>query len=299
MAGNHRPVTRAGDLAAFSLRGSDGYAIQVLTIGRRFVVLSASKGHVGAIYSTRGRISGNRIRARFGSLGRIAVVYHPSHRCQGATSIGDQGTFRGVVRFSGERGYTRVDARRARGFTIRPGRDACDRSRRARSSAATERLTTHLAAVARRSGRVVSVDVLGSGQPRIWLQASTQEHRGRMQIHRIAYAIVGGSKAFVSSEPGKHPAFVTLKPPKPFSGTGVFEEGADLSPSWTGTLAVWLPGAGKVSLAGPRFASNFCRRPSGNSGCALFPPVQRPVQIAQDSGSQSQALRDTRLSWSR
>jgi hypothetical protein len=303
LAGNGRAVTRAGDLAGFSLRGSDGYAVQVLTIGRRFVVLSASKGHVGAVYSTRGRISGNRIRARFGNLGRISVRFHPSSHCSGATAIEDRGTFWGVIRFSGEHHYTSVDARSARGFAIRPGRDACEGGHRARSAAAlpTERLTTHLAAVSKRSGRVVSVDVLGSRQPRLWVQASTLERRGKMEVRRVAYAVVGGPNAFLSSGAGEHPAFAILRPPKPFSGTGAFEEGADLAQSWTGSLAVWLPGAGKVRLAGPRFASSFCRRPSGDSGCALFPPVQRRVGFAQPqgSGSQSQALRDTRLSWSR
>jgi len=301
LAGTDRTVTRAGDLAGFSLSGSDGYAVQVLTIGRRFVVLSASKGHVGAVYSTRGRISGNLIRARFGNLGRLSVRFRPSRHCAGATAIEDQGTFRGVIRFSGEQGYTRVDSPRARGFMIRPGRDTCAGGRRARSAAALpiSRLTTHLAVVSKGSGRVVSVDVLGSHQPRLWVQASTLERRGKMEVRRVAYAVVGGPNAFVSSGAGEHPAFATLRPPKPFSGTGVFEENADLAQSWTGNLAVWLPGAGRVSLAGPRFASSFCRRPSGGSGCALFPPVQRRVRFSQGSGSQSQALRDTRLSWSR
>jgi hypothetical protein len=310
MARSRRPVTRDTDLAGFSLRGSDGYAIQVLTLGPRFAMLSASKGHVGAVYSTRGRISGNRIRVRFGNLGRISVSFHPSRsagggaarsgRCEGGTST-EEGTFRGVIRFSGEQGYTAVDARRAKGIAVGPGRGACRANRRARRSAALpiSGLTTHLAAVSKRAGRVVSVDVLGFRAERLSVQASTQERRGRMQILRLAYAVVGGPNAFLSSGVDEHPAFATLKPPKPFSGTGLFQEGAELSHSWTGTLSAWLPGAGKVSLAGPSFASSFCRRAAGGSGCSLFPPVQRRLALAQVSGSQSQALLDTRLSWSR
>jgi hypothetical protein len=182
---------------------------------------------------------------------------------------------------------------------VTPGRSACGAGSHAQASAALPggRLTTHLAAVSKRSGRVVAIDVLGSRGPRLWVQASTQERRGKMEVLRLAYAVLGGPNAFVSSAVGEHPAFATLRPPKPFSGTGAFAESGDMSRSWTGTLAAWLPGAGKVSLAGPTFASSFCRRPSGSSGCALFPPVQR--QLAQGSGSQSQVLRDTRLSWSR
>jgi hypothetical protein len=312
VAAKRRPVTRAGDLAGFALRGSDGYSIQVLTLGRRFVTLTASKGHVGAVYSTRGRISGNRITARFGNLGRIAVRFHasrppggretaPSRRCTGEGGGPQAGTFRGTIRFTGERGYTRVDAHRAKGAALRAERGACTANRRAGPSAALPlaRLTTHLTAVSKRAGRVVSIDVLGFRNPRLWVQASTQEQRGRMRIARLAYAVVGGPSAFVSSGPGEHPAFAVLTPPKPFSGTGLFQEGGDLSNGWTGTLSAWLPGAGKVSLAGPTFASSFCRRAPDGSGCALFPPVRRRIRIAQDSGSQSQALWDTRLSWSR
>lgn len=311
VAGKQRETTHAGDLAGFSLRGSDGYAIDVLTLGRRLVVLNASKGHVGAIYSTRGRISGTRIRARFGSLGRISVRFIParpprdrrgsSHRCRGGESITEVGAFRGTIRFAGERGYTRVDTHRAKGVVVRADRSACRRRRRAEPSAALPggSLTTRLLAVSKRDGQVVSLDALGFGDRRLWVQASTQERRGKMEISRLAYAIVGGPKAFLSSAPGKHPAFAVLRPPKPFSGTGVFQEAADMSHDWSGTLSAWLPGAGKVSLAGPTFASSFCRRTAGRSGCAFFPPVRRSLQTAHDSGSQSQAFWDARLSWSR
>jgi hypothetical protein len=293
VAGKRRPVTRSGDLAGFALRGRDGYAIEVLTLGRRFVMLTASKGHVGAIYSTRGRISGNRIRGRFGNLGRISVRFHaarpargkaaPSRQCRSEGGAAETGAFRGTIRFVGERGYTSVDARRARGFVVRAGRRACNGNRRAGLRALRGRLSaalpagslaTRLVAVSKLAGRIVSVDVLGFRGPRLWVQASTEERRGRMEISRLAYAVVGGPNAFLSSGAGEHPAFAVLKPPKPFSGTGVFREGADLSHDWSGTLSAWLPGAGKVSLAGPSFASSFCRRAAGGSGCALFPPVR-------------------------
>lgn len=284
--GGHRPVTHAGDLAGFALRGSNGYAIEVLTLGRRLAILSASKGHVGATYSTRGRISGNRITARFGNLGRISVTFHASRShggstgrseaCTDPTAVREAGTFRGVIRFAGELGYTKVDARRASGIVVRANRAACGRRHDAASSAASRlgRLSTHLLAVSKRAGRVVTLDVLGFDDPHLWVQASTEERRGKMHIVRLAYTVVGGPQAFVTSEIGKHPAFAALTPPKPFSGTGFFQEAADLSPSWTGSLAAWLPGAGKVSLAGPSFASSFCRQPHRGPGCSLFPPIQ-------------------------
>ncbi len=309
--GEHQPVTHAGDLAGFALRGSDGYEIEVLTLGRHLVILNASKGHVSATYSTRGRISGNRIRARFGNLGRISLTFHAAGAhggaatraggCADPTAVREAGTFRGLIRFRGERGYTKVDADRAAGIVVRAERSACSRKRRAAPSAASPlgRLSTHLLAVSKHSGRVVTIDVLGFGDPHLWVQASTEEHRGKMNIVRLAYAIVGGQQAFLTSEADAHPAFAVLRPPKPFSGTGTFQEDADLAPNWTGDLAAWLPGAGKVSLAGQSFASSFCKQPRGGPGCSLFPPIQRRLRIVQDSGSQSQAFRDVRLSWSR
>lgn len=305
------PSAVAGSaFTAFSLRGSDSYSVEVLTVGRHRVILSVSKGQVGALYSVRGRIARDGIHARFGNLGRIAVAFHPStparagksrQRCGRAALATETGTFRGTIEFAGERDYTTVDAGRAQGFVVKPVRVSCA-GRRAKASATfpVPGLTTHLTALSRKRGRTVSFEVYGFRRSRrMSVQASSQERRGKMSIFRAASATIGGSNAFSASEIDAHPAFATLKPPKPFSGSGTFQEHADSSHSWTGTLAAWLPGIGKLSLAGPSFASNLCRQPPGAAGCDLFPTVRRRPWIAQGSGSQSQAFWDARLSWSR
>jgi hypothetical protein len=304
-------------LTGFELRGSNGYRIQVLTVGRQFALLGASKGQVAASYAVRGKFSANRIKARFGSLGRISVRFVPSSppRDKGSQSqcggpidlIGAKGTFRGTIKFRGEQGYTKVDSGSARGVVLGIGQEACS-ARFAAPSAAfpLTGLTTHLTAIAKKAGKVFSLDAFGFGNDdQISLSASLQERRPRMDIFRVASTVVGGENAFVSTGVDKHPATATLKPPKPFSGTGVFQESQPLqgsqplSVSWRGSIAAWLPGAGRVRMAGPKFASSLCRQSLKGDGCNLFPTVQRDFQMAQESGSQSHALREVMLSWSK
>jgi hypothetical protein len=299
-------------LTGFELRGSNGYRVEVLTLGRTLAVLGTSKGQVGASYAVQGKISANRIEARFGSLGRISVRFVPSppprdkgsqrRQCDRPIGLSEKGTFQGTIRFAGESGYTKVNSHRASGFVIGIRQEACGAGQNAATSEAflPTGLTTHLTAIAKKKGKTYSLDASRFGnEDQLSLNASVQERRPRMDILRVASARVGGKNAFVSTEVGSHPAQATLKPPKPFSGIGVFQESSSLSASWRGSIAAWFPGAGKVRLAGPKFASSLCRQPAQSRGCSLFPTVQRDFQRAQDSGSQSQALRDVMLSWSR
>jgi hypothetical protein len=296
--------------SGFELRGSNGYRIQVITAGRQLVLLGASKGQVAASYAVEGNIHGDRIEARLGSLGRISVRFvsssrsqrrgSRSKRCTDPFDLVQKGRFLGTIKFAGERGYTKVDSRGARGFVFGLPENPCG-TQSATSSLALPptRLTTHLVAVAKGGRKSYSLEASRFGGDQISLSASIEERRPRMDIFRVASTTVGGENAFVSSGVGRHPAHATLSPPKPFSGTGVFEEGSPPSSSWRGSIAVWLPGAGKVRMAGERFASSLCRRPIKSSGCSPFPTVQRDFERAQESGSQSHALREVMLSWSR
>lgn len=294
-----------GGLSVLFLRGSDGYQVQLMTIGRT-VVLETGKGQVGALYAVRGNVSGNRIRARFGDLGRVAVAFTPRERrktragrCPSGGPRLEFGVFRGTIRFRGERGYTTVDTGRAPGVVLHPRRSPCRSSRRAGVSGTRGRrtLNTQLTAISRRNRTVTSFDLSRRGHSRLSLEASRQERRGEMRIFRQTSTAIGGKNAFIASGPGVEPPFAFVVAPKPFAGSALFEpEG---STEWTGSLTAWLPGAGKVSLTGEDFALSFCRRTSDEPGCNPQPPVRKPLWIPQGRGSHSQALREARLSWSR
>ena len=72
--------------AEFKIKASNGYSISVLgTVGHGKrahgqVDLIAQNRDVGEVaYFTQGVVSKGRIKASFGSLGRISVRFHPSH----------------------------------------------------------------------------------------------------------------------------------------------------------------------------------------------------------------------------
>lgn len=309
----------AGDsFASLVTRGANGFQIVVTRAGNR-VFLSASKGNVEAAYAVPAQgMRGEGIRARFGDLGRVAVRFRPPRSrarrpCDPSTAL-DLGTFRGTIRFRGELGYTAVNRRRARGISFGslltgcgPGR-ASGAAARAGASAGERAptISTHLAAIRKLRGGSLAVDLLAyrGGAPVVY--AVQSETRGKMGIVRTALARLRGENAFRATGPGRHPAYAFLAPPRPFSGSGTFHEGPRSSATWTGSIAVWLPGAGRVPLAGPPFASSLCRRARGEKGCGLYPTVQPPLpenaaaageaaraRVAQASGSHSQACEES------
>lgn len=286
-------------LGKFDLLGSKGYRIQGFFFFN-LLSLEARSGGVSATYYVLSKRRGGRLTARFGRLGRVALRFHPRRalggdRCESAHF----GVYRGTIAFAGESGYTEVDVTRAGGLGfIRPPRE-CD------ASASTVPfngggLRTHLFAIDRWPGTVAELSASRlPGEGRLRVEASLSELHDKMLVERAAVARVGGRDAFISSAPGAHPAFAFLAPPKPFAGSAVFEETGIDSSSWAGDLSAWLPGAGRVAFAGPRFASSFCRRAPGKAGCPYEPIVQRALPPLQGSGSQSQLLAEARLSWSR
>jgi hypothetical protein len=283
-------------IGGFELPAGKGYTVTVFVAGK-VALIQAHAGRVSAEYAVAGRRAKGRFAARFGRLGRLALEFEPASR-RARCAFEQRGTYRGTIRFRGERGYTEVEASLARGSGLLVPPADCLASAAAAPRSPT--LTTHLHAIAARGDGAISLSVLGlAGFGRHFLIGSREERRGKMTIARHAFTPIGGGNAFVSSGPGKHPAFACLKPPKPFAGSAVFEETGESAASWTGNLSAWLPGAGRVRLAGPRFSSSLCRRTVAEGGCSLDPTVRRPLSTLQGSGSQSQLLAEAKLSWSR
>jgi len=293
-------------LAVFFLEGSDRYEAELVTVGNQ-VLLGTTRLNVGALYEVRGKVSDERIEARFGNLGRISGRYERIElfgRKQRPDSSGCEDPFsfvrfEGTISFRGEDGYTSIEARRAGGLLIDPAAARC--KRRARMSAAGgSPLNTHFAAISKHGGVVTSLALWRKrGQPWATLEVVRQERRGKMRIFRGAATVVGGENALITSGPGVRPPFAFVAAPKPFSGSAVFDPNAAHGAEWSGSLAAWLPGFGKVGLTGPDYALGFCRRENDEPGCDPEAPVRKPLSMLQGSGSQSQALGEARLSWSR
>jgi hypothetical protein len=295
---------RAAPVGFFFLEASNGYQALVATLDRS-VILEVQRGNVAAAYLVRGRVNGDGIRARFGNLGEIAVDFEPlggerrrSNRCMRRART-DIGFFRGRIQFRGEDGYTAVKESRALGLFVEPRPKRCNRSSAGSSAVRGPSLNTYLSAISRQKGTVTSFALSRKrGNDLLSLTAVHEERRGAMQILRLSSTTVGGANAFAASGPGVRPPFAFIAAPKPFSGSAVLDAGAAPGSQWTGTLAAWLPGAGKVALAGSEFATSFCRRAADEQPCNPEALVRRPF-LAQGSGSQSQLFGEARLSWSR
>jgi hypothetical protein len=262
----------------FTLEGSNGYKITVSGDpggGRDSVQLSADSHSGEAVYLTSGKVSANRIEARFGKLGAVSVQFRPSGRQRRVKVPGKcfprrppmvssrLGSFVGRIEFRGEQGYTRVSASGADGgvgdpLTNTPSKISCDtRESAGERKRELESISLEAASpspeVSFSASRLFGHRSLGDllGEPvaadddYLFLAASA-EREGRMLIFRSTGAL-GGPKEFSFDDALTS---ATVRPPAPFTGTGSFLRNADGSTSWTGDLAASLPGLGAVDLTG-------------------------------------------------
>jgi hypothetical protein len=252
-----------------TVKGTQDFKV---TIARspRYVELNASNGDTAAIYIVRAAKGPmDIIEARFPGLGRVSLRFHPrgdaEHEspffpCKGRGSIKQNGVFRGVIRFRGEEGFTRVAATRASGFLYRSFRQVC---KGGSDSRLTSPLGYSLAARERSPGRLVrfsafraTEDPFIDGHTHHFAHA--QERRDGMRIARVAVTTEVSPSTFAVEGLGAPPRSATVAPPSPFSGTASFDAPSSGPVEWRGTLAVELPGLGVVPLAGPSFEAELC-----------------------------------------
>jgi hypothetical protein len=275
--------------AAFTLRGSNGFTIDVgserglITIAaseRRPPIATFSPGGrprpagdvngASSVYYARAAAAGpGAVEAPLGGLGRISVAFRPSGdtrvsvlrsgACPRPTRIVRRlGTFTGSIEFRGEEGYTAVRARRARGSVGTPLPASCRGEGAARAGLASfagrrpaSAGIAVLRAVDRRAGTSFRASVSGAGASFV----ATLEERldGGLVVSRRAFAAAPAS-AFSFD---RLLTRASVKPPAPFSGSARYEavpgRGA---PSWEGSLRATFPGA-SVPVTGPGFQSSL------------------------------------------
>jgi hypothetical protein len=269
----------------FALPASNGYRVTVSAeegAGGGQVELTAERGAESASYVVSGSVTAAGFSASFGQLGRVAVRFRPSarvrhrrltHSCfpnRPPLVSSRLGSFRGVIRFRGEHGYTRLFAHRAAGGLGDPASNAaklpgCETLVSKAQRAHEDRAVTLEASVphpqvsflaSRAFDRLAQLPPRGSAQagPRdLFLALALEAPHGLKGPNKIlilrSAAALGPAADFVF-DPGLTQA--TLAPPAPFSGSASFQRGAGGTDStWSGDLGVTLPGLGFVSLAGP------------------------------------------------
>jgi hypothetical protein len=257
-------ATPSNRTAEAHLAGTHGYRFTIYAT-REDVLVTAKMGTGLVNYASfASRLEGDKIDARLPGVGRIFLRFHErsrSHRrladnCRGPATLIRKGVFVGWVKIRGERNYTAAESRHVRGEIVRESRNRCHRRAGARASSTGSQwidASTH-----RGNGNLF---FMAAGLPSTRLEtdllfvASLMRVRGKMVISNSRVAFSEEPAALEIAAP---PRSATVDPPTPFTGSASFQQEAAKQFSWTGNLAVELPGIGEVALAGPKFEANLC-----------------------------------------
>lgn len=252
-----------------TLRGSNGYQVEIESFRSGKVTLTAQKetgfGGFVATYAVKGQSDERGLKADFGQLGRIAVHIRRQRPTRFAV---ESVRLEGRIEFHGEQGFTSVSLRRARGAVSRtfkracPGRSSGRQPRASHADISSDggARETGLVAAELTSNRAVSMEVRSgpfSGGKAIFALVSLEERREGMRIERgTIYSSRLGTVS--ATPPGTGPLSGNVALPYPFSGTAAFSRDSDSPTSWSGDLAVSMPGAPNVPLTGPGFSAVAC-----------------------------------------
>jgi hypothetical protein len=211
------------------------------------------------------KLRDDRVRAHLPRIGRIDLRFHersrsredPAPNCEGAGELTRQGTFRGRIKLTGERGFTAVDVRAVRGKIVDEPKQVCRRKGRAHSSSGTQEEL--LRAVVPRGQGILEFSAIQWASnldflPNV-LSARLTRQRGPMFVINAVYGLTEDPEAIALNRP---PLSGSVIPPKPFTGTATFQRESGGTFTWLGDLATELPGVGPVNLAGPKFNAEAC-----------------------------------------
>jgi hypothetical protein len=309
---------RARTSAGFFAHATHGFSLYLLATDR-LVIFSVHKdaqgqGEQSVDYLHLGRdradaIDRGRLDVEVGGLGHFRGHFvatstkteKPGSGCTGDPTVTEEGYFVGSFVFHGERGYTSLHASREQGLITRQGATECrvakePRNRRHQGKRAEE--STEKAAE-EDEYRLVAADaeahvVLqasreqvppgpGNGATTTFQVSARGDKAGPFLVsHRAAiFDTHGAAATFLTPNEAEPLAEATLEPPAPFSGSATFQLETPKTASWTGDLAVELPGLGKLPLTGKKIYAGACR---GHTHCTKTLPRQLQVLLEAGSG---------------
>jgi hypothetical protein len=265
-----------GDSAAFTLAGSNGYSLYFKSEKGLLTIVASQRrptqptiaangepvpGRIGAAsestYTVRGVSHDPRtIEADLGAAGKVSLAFEPSggkkvtrvdlsektEECIGATKIVRRlGSFVGSVSFHGENGYTTAEATSVPGtFGTSTFRNCSQHPKHAPEEEVLPERPTFLSV----SGEASLLALRDASESRFFALGS-EELDGGLLVFRLA-TVVGKPSLFSFSSDGLR---ASVRPPAPFSGTGVYADTPGGSPTWGGDLSVSFPGV-QQSLTG-------------------------------------------------
>lgn len=260
------------------LPGSHGYEIEVGGYDTTaFVSASRSVGNprrleATSTYIARGKVSATSIEASFGSLGHVSLRFHPNgpvtrtkprRHCLGPDRYTIRsGVFVGAVRFRGEDGYTTAESHRIAGKSVTPPELVCFDSIASilrefglqTGKKKKHPKVTRLRADWREAVHATSFEASRKADEATFV-AIHQQTEGKLAIYRSAYAKAPAASLGAQTSLSQ----ATVRPPAPFSGTGLFRRDPRGAKLWSGPLAVSFPGEPDVPLTGSQFKTQLTR----------------------------------------
>jgi hypothetical protein len=257
----------------------DNYVISVSVHEQQRVKFVVESSYSTTEYTTEGRVTGQRIEATFGTLGRIDVGFNlvsrqtdPSFkaRCRGRAPLYREGSYRGAIELAHWEGVPKVSTARGRVYFTRYFRKVCKKREHSQAEAIGKSKLRRkieaglLMARGKGEGRTVILGALNFAFRKNPVRSGGQlaveiyeRHEGVL-ITRTANTSIDHN-SFAMTGPGEVPEVIEVELAAPFAGRALYSRIPGLSPSWTGDLSINLPGADRVPLTGPGFSAFLCR----------------------------------------
>jgi hypothetical protein len=272
--------------------GTNGFQFFLFSGDTGFTVFSTSKdvgegaetsvNYFEAARRKRADAADGSLDVKIGRLGHfrghfVAIstkTEKPSKICEGKPTTTEKGHFVGSFKFHGERGYTTIDAHLLSGSVTHIGAQTCkltepEEHRSPRQEKAQEkREEGGFRLVAANSGaRTLFEASREEAPPELHVMPTNYGATvagGKVGKFRVSYdASVfnfgsDGAESFRVPNLAEPLSEAIIEPAAPFSGTATFHLETPKKASWTGDLAVELPGLGTVPLTGLKIAAGLC-----------------------------------------
>lgn len=245
---------------SFQLQGTNGYTISVVAIQPRAglpgsVQIVARKGPMSVIYFAPASVTETSMEAHLGTLGEIAVSFHPSGRSTSSKCRGQKievmgGDYEGVIAFHGEEGYTEFEATSVPGDVSPLIAAACNFG--FGSSGSPNPRSAELFIRNPALGPRFSVAKVGPASlAHFFVEVSA--YTAGISIRRFASLAMPASSFRYS--PNLQTA--TVHPQGPFSGAANFDRRERANRRWSGDLTIAMPGLSNAPLTGPRLRAGL------------------------------------------
>jgi hypothetical protein len=245
----------------------------------------------------------NDIDVSLGKLGRIDAHFVPQSirhekavfpACEGNRPRIEEGLLVGRIDFHGEGGYTEADLKRAYSeVKVEPelrcnmaklkaeldeilggGEKGESKEKEAKKGPkeAEEEVEFHVLvlqskpqhpSVTYKASRVSSREPNGKSYSLANFLVQAERNLGRIEEAAVSVELFEPGSEFEVPDLTHLTREAIVKPPAPYSGSATYRRESSHSVSWTGDLAVNLPGFGLVHLAGPRTTATLC----ADDGC--------------------------------